>query len=273
MGMKTSILFMALFSLSRFTFAAYGPEAPEWYAVNDSVMGGISEGKPIMLDEGAVRFAGILSLENRGGFSSIRSNSPDYAIEAGKELVIKVKGDGRTYYFDLRTNIRQRAFTYRQAFSTKAGEIMEIRLPLPEFEASSFGRRIPMAGPVDPEKIESIGVTLSDKKAGPYRLDIFEIRTQLPSLPNPKTPSGFLQQAIQLGVPLYNRGEVDACASVYETALKGLLLIPEKELPKEGKQEIETVLMTAAEAASVDEKAWALRRGIDRLWTKMQNEQ
>ena len=246
-----------------------GPISSEWYAVNDTVMGGVSKGGVTMLEEGGVRFAGILSLENNGGFSSIRSDNQDIGIGSGNDLVITVRGDGRKYYFDLRTNSRQRAFTYRQAFQTQKGKIQKIRLPIERFEATRFGRRIPGAAPLDPERIQSIGITLSDKNPGPFRVDLLEIETEFRAVDVPASPSDLLKAAIRRGVPLYNRGDADACAAIYETALSGLLLIPEKDFPEAAKPEIQEVLEAASESKNVDEKAWVLRRGIDRILQRL----
>lgn len=253
----------SIFIMATCTFADYIPDDATWYAVNDSVMGGISSGGPTLMAENVLRFAGILSLENNGGFSSVRSDSPAYAISPGKDILLTVRGDGRSYYFDLRSNVRQRAFTYRQAFSTNAGGLQEIRLPLAGFYASSFGRRLPLADALDPANVQSIGFTLSDKKSGPFRLDIIKIQLVDAAMPEAITIEDYLRLAIRRGVPLYNRGDADACAAVYETALSGLLLLPEDQLTDKAQKTVRSVLTAAAVQSSADEKAWTLRRGID----------
>ncbi|MBM4058506.1 MAG: hypothetical protein FJ275_09770, partial [Planctomycetes bacterium] len=49
-----------------------GPEAArQWQAVNDGVMGGVSDGRFRITDEGTLQFFGTLSLENNGGFASV----------------------------------------------------------------------------------------------------------------------------------------------------------------------------------------------------------
>jgi hypothetical protein len=42
-----------------------------WRAINDGVMGGVSLGEIVAIDNG-LRFQGTLSLENNGGFASVR---------------------------------------------------------------------------------------------------------------------------------------------------------------------------------------------------------
>ena len=67
--------------------------------------------------------------------------------------------------------------------------------PLDEFTLYSFGRKVRRAPTLNPEKIESIGVTLADKKAGPFALELRnfmpnstprEHRAQLPDLLGPQ---------------------------------------------------------------------------------------
>ena len=45
-----------------------------WQVVNDGVMGGLSEGEAQLTDDSVV-FKGNVSLDNNGGFSSLRSSS------------------------------------------------------------------------------------------------------------------------------------------------------------------------------------------------------
>jgi len=259
------LLIACLTLLFSITFADYGPTSPEWYSVNDSVMGGISVGGPVEIEKGVIRFAGLLSLENNGGFSSIRAESESFAIESGKDILLKVKGDGRRYNFDLRTSRKQRSFTYRQAFQTEAGEETVIRLPLAGFQATSYGRQMRNASPLDPAEISSIGITLSDKNPGPFRLDVVSIEIGDPLPMEDVTMDDLLQLAIQRGVPLYNRGDMDACASVYEVAMMSLLMMPEEMLPASSRRIAESTLMAAQQTHDSDEKAWALRRGMNAL--------
>jgi hypothetical protein len=49
-------------------------------------------------------------------------------------------------------------------------------MPLASFRASAFGKNIPLAGALDPRKITSLGFTVFDKKDGPFRLEVLDIR-------------------------------------------------------------------------------------------------
>ncbi len=155
--------------------SAFGPEKGEWIAVNDGVMGGASKGGAERESWCVVVFAGTISLENNGGFCSIRCASREWRMEKGGAVVLRVVGDGRSYWMDLRTSERQGAFSYRQGFNTVKGEEMTIRLPVENFRASAFGRNVWLAAPLNPEKVMSVGFTMYDKKEGPFRLEVLGI--------------------------------------------------------------------------------------------------
>ncbi|MHC4292119.1 MAG: CIA30 family protein, partial [Planctomycetota bacterium] len=75
--------------------------ADQWISVNDNVMGGISEGQFRITDDKTLEFSGRLSLENNGGFASIRTKPRDLNINGYDTIGLRLKGDGRTYYFNL----------------------------------------------------------------------------------------------------------------------------------------------------------------------------
>ncbi|NBP81245.1 hypothetical protein EBU58_11145, partial [bacterium] len=87
---------------TRTLFEFTGPAAArEWQAVNDGVMGGVSDGRFRIMPEKTMEFFGTLSLENNGGFASVRSKPTALNIKAGDVIVVRVKGDGREYVLNL----------------------------------------------------------------------------------------------------------------------------------------------------------------------------
>ena len=146
--------------------------AKEWQAVNDGVMGGVSEGKFKITGQKTLEFTGTLSLENNGGFASVRTKARKLGLEKGDTLVARIRGDGRVYSLNLYVNRPLMAFSYRAEVPTRKDEWIEVRLPLDRFEATLFGRLVPDAGPVDPKEVNALGFLLGDKKAGPFRLEV-----------------------------------------------------------------------------------------------------
>jgi monofunctional biosynthetic peptidoglycan transglycosylase len=161
----------------RMLFDFKSPDAAEtWRTVNDGVMGGVSEGNVRITKEKRLEFSGNLSLENNGGFASVRSRPGKLDLSEYDALVLKVRGDGRTYYANVHIPTRRIAFSYRADFSTKRDKWQEIRIPLKDFRATSFGRRVPDAAPLDTGNVESLGLLLADKKAGPFKLEVAWIK-------------------------------------------------------------------------------------------------
>ena len=149
------------------------PDAAQaWQPVNDGVMGGVSDGRFKITDQGTMEFFGTLSLENNGGFASVRSRRSNLGLKPDDTLLIRLRGDGREYLLNLYVPTLQIAYSYRAAIPTKAGEWTEVKIPLKDCYATSFGQKVPNAGPVDAPKINSLGFMLSDKKAGPFKLEI-----------------------------------------------------------------------------------------------------
>ncbi len=150
-----------------------GPEAAtKWQAVNDGVMGGISDGRFRITPDKTLEFFGTLSLENNGGFASVRTTPMDFNIKAGDTLVARVKGDGREYVFNIYTKSRRMAFSYRAPLPTTKDEWREVEIPLADFIPTAFGRRVQGMGPVEPDQINGLGFMLSDKRAGPFTMQV-----------------------------------------------------------------------------------------------------
>ncbi len=155
----------------RVLFEFGDPEvAQRWQTVNDGVMGGVSDGQ-FKLSNQTMEFFGTLSLENDGGFTSVRSRPTKLGLEKGDTLVARVRSDGREYTLNLYVPRPRTAFSYRWTFKTQMNEWVEIRAPLDEFVATSFGRVVPNE-PLNPAEINSIGFLLGDKQAGPFKLEI-----------------------------------------------------------------------------------------------------
>lgn len=150
----------------------------KWVSVNDNVMGGVSTGTFRIFDDKTLEFSGTLSLENRGGFASIRTNPENLDLDGYDSIVVRVRGDGRTYYLDLRASTTFGAASYRAPLKTREDTWQEIRIPIREFEYSAFGTPIAGAEPISASEVRSVGFTVADKKAGPFRLEVARITAE-----------------------------------------------------------------------------------------------
>lgn len=81
---------------------------------------------------------------------------------------------------DRYTKSRRMAFSYRAPLPTVKNEWAEVAVPLEDFIPTSFGRRVQGMGPVESGEIISIGFMLSDKKAGPFTMQIEWVKVARP---------------------------------------------------------------------------------------------
>jgi len=143
-----------------------------WGSVNDGVMGGVSSGSMVQVED-ILSFKGRLSLENNGGFSSVR-RLVEKDLSGATRVRLEVRGDGREYQFRIRQDSRFDGVAWRAMFSTN-NEWQEIEIPLSEFIPVFRGYTVKEAGPVVPSSIQQIGFLLADKKAGKFELEIRRI--------------------------------------------------------------------------------------------------
>lgn len=150
----------------------------EWYTVNDGVMGGRSLGKCEITHDQHLRFHGSISLENRGGFASVRCSPRKFGLLPQDTLVLTVCCDGREYSVNLYLLNAPTAYSYRAPLPTQPGVWTSVRIGLSRFQATSFGRVVPEFGPVPVEQIQAIGIMLADKQPGPFELEVASIEVE-----------------------------------------------------------------------------------------------
>ena len=162
-------LFMSMALMST---ASLDINAGNWWAVNDGVMGGVSSGG-IKTDGKGVIFTGALSLDNNGGFSSVRKRV-EVDVRDATAVRFKVLGDGREYQFRIRHSGRLNRIAWHKPFVTN-GTWQEIEVPLEEFVPVWRGRPVDDAGPVVASRIREVGFMLADKNEGQFALRIGSI--------------------------------------------------------------------------------------------------
>jgi hypothetical protein len=150
-------------------------EVARWYAINDVVMGGISDSRLDPLPDGGAAFRGEVSLANSGGFASIRRLDERWDLGGYDALDVKVCGDGKRYSLRLKVESGFDGIVYQARFDATPGSWESVYLAFGGFAPSFRGRRVPGAGPLDPATIVSIGLMISDKQLGPFELRLRRI--------------------------------------------------------------------------------------------------
>lgn len=168
--MKYLIFILTLFSLmsSKIIFDFNKKSnLRNWIIVDDIVMGGQSSGSLKLNADGFGVFQGSISLDNNGGFSSVRYRFQKIAIDNYTEIVLKLKGDGKKYQFRIKSNSRD-YYSYITPFLT-SGEWQEVKIPLKEMYPSFRGRRLNQPN-FSNDYIEEITFLVGNKKNENFKL-------------------------------------------------------------------------------------------------------
>ncbi len=144
----------------------------QWRVVDDVVMGGKSDGKMLLNEAGNGVFSGTVSLENNGGFSSVRHRFETKSLRGFGKLKMKIKGDGSRYQFRFKTDSSDR-HSYIAYFDT-SGDRETITLKLSDFYPAFRGRTLDMPN-FPGESAEEIAILIGNKKAQEFRLEIDKI--------------------------------------------------------------------------------------------------
>ena len=143
----------------------------KWRIVNDGVMGGISSSKAINKDDKII-FTGNVSLENNGGFASLRHRFIKKKIADYKKVVIHLKGDGKRYQFRAKTNKEdQQAYI---SYIETTGEWQTIEIMLSALEPTFRGRKLNMPN-FPAEELEEVGFMIGNKVNENFELVIDKI--------------------------------------------------------------------------------------------------
>ncbi len=147
-----------------------------WHAIDDRVMGGVSSSRLRYDLAGHAVFEGEVSLEQNGGFASVRCDAAQLGLDGAVECEIDARGDGKHFKLSLFTDDTFDAPSYQAEFTPPANEWHVIRLPLQAFRATFRGRAVPGAPAFDPARLRQVGIIIGDRQAGTFALDIRSIR-------------------------------------------------------------------------------------------------
>lgn len=138
-----------------------------WRVVNDGVMGGISTSSITINELGYGKFSGNISLENNGGFASIQLDTLISLDKNQKFIVLRLKGDGKSYEFRLKGKISQ-SESYVHKFET-SGDWETIYLEINKFYPQFRGRKLNIPN-FDFRQIEQMGFLIANKRKETFEL-------------------------------------------------------------------------------------------------------
>jgi len=156
------------------TIVDFSTQKEGWPNIDDAVMGGVSSSAMVVANEVAT-FRGVVSFDNNGGFASVRSRPEVRDLSAYDGLILRVRGDGKSYGFRIRTNASFDGVSYQVPLTPPAGEWTELVVPFADFIPVWRGRPVEGHPALDPAEITTFGWIIS-RQEGPFRLDISNIR-------------------------------------------------------------------------------------------------
>ena len=137
-------------------------------------MGGISTSYLSVSDEKNLIFNGNLSLKNNGGYESSRMGLKKNILKGVKSFVIRFKGDGNSY--KLRLSQDNRRASYSANFKSINDEWIDVGISIEDFTATWRGYTYNDYPSIDSERINSLGLQISDKQEGKFKLEIEYIK-------------------------------------------------------------------------------------------------
>jgi len=146
----------------------------KWRSIDDVVMGGVSSSAARIVADGVLRFSGTVSLENNGGFASIRSEPVRLDLRGALGLRLRVKGGDKRFKLNLKTDAEFDTVQYQAPF-TAPQDWATVTLPFSVFRPVFRGRPLPGAPALDPVRIVTLGFLISDRQEGPFLLEIAAI--------------------------------------------------------------------------------------------------
>jgi NADH dehydrogenase [ubiquinone] 1 alpha subcomplex assembly factor 1 len=136
------------------------------WVVNDGVMGGISQ-STLRQDTQGMYFEGLVSLENNGGFASMRSSAQFPPGTQALELL--AKGDGKQYKLVLRTALAPRASYVADFIAEPIWQTHQFNLN--QFKSTFRGQDIsaPILSIAD---VIEFGILISNNQAGHFAIQL-----------------------------------------------------------------------------------------------------
>lgn len=144
----------------------------QWNIVDDEVMGGRSNGSMALSSEGHGIFSGDISLENNGGFSSVRYEFSPISVDKDQKVRIRLKGDNKRYQFRVKHRVSDYA-SYITYFETN-GEWQDLEFRLGDLYPTFRGRTLNRPD-FDHESIEEIRFLIGNGRPESFKLLIDKI--------------------------------------------------------------------------------------------------
>ena len=148
----------------------------DWFAVNDTVMGGVSQGE-VTYTQDFLSFEGVVSTDSNGGFTSVRSPSEERNLEDFDRVLVRMRSEGQPFSLNLADSLFWFEGQFRFDIETTGTDWEIVEIPFEEFEYYAFNGGYPtgtgeMMGAGDRETIFHIEMMSELFQDGSFLLEI-----------------------------------------------------------------------------------------------------
>jgi len=171
----TFIIFGAALGTMTIDFGSENKET-DWYVINDGVMGGLSRSNVSYTADSFV-FKGEVSLQNNGGFSSLRSEFSSFDLSNFKTVELRYRATGYNFALNLATSKVWYRPVYRTPIVATDGQWQTKVFNLLDFQEVVVGKATGSSLSSDKLKdIIRLGFITNEKRAGQFLLEVDYIR-------------------------------------------------------------------------------------------------
>ena len=144
----------------------------DWRVIVDGVMGGLSSGKVELLDNSMV-FTGSISLDNNGGFSSLRAPFGKYDLTQSRSVELRYRSTGGEFTFMMEKDRRFWIPYFALSLPDTGAEWVTLQVDLDTFDIRRLGEKT--GATMEAKYLDDIiriGFMKLDKKEGPFMLEV-----------------------------------------------------------------------------------------------------
>jgi hypothetical protein len=167
-------LFTSMPSLT-FDFGTTCDSCDDWFVVLDGVMGGRSQGD-VSMTESSIIFKGKVSLENNGGFASLRTSYGDFDLSSYKMVSVRYRSTGQDFGLTLNKYRQFWRPNYKVNLPITDGAWKTMSLQLEDFKTYRLGEEIPgNPSKEDLKEIIRLGLISNTKAATTFEIEVDSI--------------------------------------------------------------------------------------------------
>ena len=147
-----------------------------WFAVNDTVMGGVSSGT-LSYEESSMIFEGAVSTDNNGGFTSIRSPQSAVDLSEYDRVIVRLRSEGQPFSMILAHNPYWWQDQYKVDINVDTTDWTVVEIPFSDFQVytNQGGYPGPTGEKLTPEDAsEILHMEFMSKlfEDGPFRFEV-----------------------------------------------------------------------------------------------------